>query len=468
MKKVLDIVVTLCTLGAAVFLALMIGPQFLKLQGGAKALGQKEFAEAEGSYISYEAAYPVASWVEEYYSGDPDRVRETGYVVYDEGRQEFIYVVVSDRDNRDFSSLMRDLHMVSEMRDDDDMTPVPVKGTLKALEESDVKQILRALEESETVSLYGGFQEGDEYFETYYGDKYGRVMLKMCQELKQGGQSDWYVLENKKIDGMELYEIWIAFLAMALSFLIFISRVVILLKGDKKKAQKELPESADKLERLLEAQRGWLTEWCGYCQNRGRKQIYITVIGSVVILGAIGLWVNPDLQRTLTFHIPLGLLFGETIAVLFWLAQRGRSTPDKLMKKMRKNLDKAFPSSGERDRFAEDILAAGPEWDFQERKKESMIHGTVGSRYWVFFFGTSMVTVVDSDRVGEMEAEHITGQIRSGKARVRYEYFVVRFFDRNSDPKKSWDKEISFETEDGRGDFMILARRRKGDEIKMR
>ena len=46
MKKVLDIVVTLCTLGAAVFLALMIGPQFLKLQGGAKALGQKEFAEA--------------------------------------------------------------------------------------------------------------------------------------------------------------------------------------------------------------------------------------------------------------------------------------------------------------------------------------------------------------------------------------------------------------------------------------
>ena len=192
MKKVLDIVVTLCTLGAAVFLALMIGPQFLKLQGGAKALGQKEFAEAEGSYISYEAAYPVASWVEEYYSGDPDRVRETGYVVYDEGRQEFIYVVVSDRDNRDFSSLMRDLHMVSEMRDDDDMTPVPVKGTLKALEESDVKQILRALEESETVSLYGGFQEGDEYFETYYGDKYGRVMLKMCQELKQGGQSDWF------------------------------------------------------------------------------------------------------------------------------------------------------------------------------------------------------------------------------------------------------------------------------------
>ena len=90
-------------------------------------------------------------------------------------------------------------------------------------------------------------------------------------------------------------------------------------------------------------------------------------------------------------------------------------------------------------------MAAGPEWDFQERKKESMIHGTVGSRYWVFFFGTSMVTVVDSDRVGEMEAEHITGQIRSGKARVGYEYFVVRFFDRNSDPKKTWDKEISFD-----------------------
>ena len=95
-----------------------------------------------------------------------------------------------------------------------------------------------------------------------------------------------------------------------------------------------------------------------------------------------------------------------------------------------------------------------------------MIHGTLGSRYWAVFFGTGAVTVVDSDRIGEVESEHITGQMRSGKARIRYDYYAVRFFDRNCADKKTCVKEISFETEDGKGDFMILARRRKGEEIK--
>lgn len=468
MKKALDIAVTLCALGAAVGLWLMAGQQFLKLQGGAEPLGQQEFGQAQGRYVSYEAAYPVAMQVEEYYSGNPDRVRRTGYVVYDEARKEFIYVVVSDKDDNDFKSLMRKLDAVAEMREGRSMEPVPVKGTLRALDEADARQIAEVLEESDMVDLYGGLQGQKEYFETYYGDSYGRLMLQMCQELQQnGGQADWYVLENNKIDGMELYEIWIAFLAMALSLLIFIGRVILLLRGDGKKTGRELPESADKTERLVEAQRGWLADWCRSSKDRGRRQIYLTVVGCVAALVAIGLWVNPTLERTLVLHLPLGLLFGETVAVLFWLTQRGRTNPDMLLKRMRKCLDKTFPSSGERERFAEDILEAGPEWDFQERKKDSVIHGTLGSRYWAVFFGTGAVTVVDSDRIGEVESEHITGQMRSGKARIRYDYYVVRFFDRNSANKKTCDKEISFQTEDGKGDFMILARRRKGEEIKI-
>lgn len=468
MKKALDIVVTLCALGAAVWLGLMTGPQFLKLQGGAKDLGSQRFSEAQGLYVSYEAAYPVASQVEEYYSGDPDRVRQSGYVVYDDTRHEFIYVVVSDRDDGDFGSIMRNLNSVTEMRESRDMGPIPVKGTLKALDASDAQRVARALEESEIVDLYGSFEGQEEYFDTYYGDEYGKVMRRMCQELAENGvQADWYVLENKKIDGMELYEIWIAFLAMALSLLIFIGRVVLLFMGEKK-AEGKLPESLDKTGRLIEAQRGWVTDWCGYSKSRARRQIYLTVAGCVAVLGAIGLWVNPTLHRTLVFHLPLGLLLGEVVAVFFWLTQRGRTNPGKILKRMRKCLDKTLPSSGERERFAEDVLEAGPEWDFQEKKKDSMIHGTLGSRYWAVFFGTGMVAAVDSDRIGEMETEHVTGQVRSGKARIRYEYYVVRFFDRNSADKKKCDKEISFQTEDGKGDFMILARRRKGDEIKIR
>lgn len=469
MKKALDMAVTLCALCAAVFLGLMTGPKFLKLQGGAEPLGDREFGETEGQYVSYEAAYPVASLVEEYYSGNPDRVRQRGYVVYDEVRKGFVYVVVSDRDDGDFSDLMRKLNSVTEMREGRDMTPVPVRGTLRAAEAPDAQRIMDALEESDIVDLYGSFEGQEEYFETYYGDEYGKLMRRMCRELAEGGvQGDWYILENKKIDGMEFYEIWVAFLAMALSFLIFVGRLILLLKGNGQKAGGKLPESGGRMERLMEAQRGWVTDWCSYSRNRGRRSIYLTVAGCVAVLVVIGLLVNTTLERTLVFHLPLGLLLGETVAVLFWLAQRGRTDPDKMLNRMRKCIDKALSSSGEQERFAEDMLDAGPEWNFEERKKDSLIRGTLGSRYWVVFTETGMAIVIDSDRIGEMETEHITGQVRSGKARIRYEYYVVRFFDRNSANKKSFDKEISFRTEDGRGDFMILVRRRKGEDIRIR
>lgn len=468
MKKVLDIIMMLCALGAAVFFALMAGPQFLKLQRGAEALGQEEFGEAEGRYVSYEAAYPVASQVEEYYSGDPDRVRRRGYVVYDDVRQEFLYVVVSDRDERDFNSLMRNLDAVSEMREGRDMAPVPVKGTLKAMDESAAKQAAKALEESSIVSRYGNYEGQEEYFETYYGDEYGKLMVRMSQELAQsGGQADWYVLENKIIDGLALHEIWIGFLAAALNFLIFIGKLVLLFRGKGSEAGKELPESADKMERVIEAQRRWVTDWCRYSQDRAYKQIYLTVAGGVAMLVVIGVLAKATPQQILSLHVPSGLLFGEGVAVLFWLTMRRRSNPNKVLKGIRKALDKEFSSSGERDRFAEDILEAGTEWDFQERSKESMIRGTLGSRYWVIFLGGGMTTVVDSDRVGALETEHVTEYVRSGKVRLRQEYYIVRFIDRDSAAKKNCNRELSFHTEDGRGDFMILARRRKGDEIRI-
>ena len=68
MKKLPDIVVMLCALGAAVLLWLSSGPQFLKLVQGPVPLGEGELARAEGEYVFYEAAYPVASFVDEYYS----------------------------------------------------------------------------------------------------------------------------------------------------------------------------------------------------------------------------------------------------------------------------------------------------------------------------------------------------------------------------------------------------------------
>lgn len=467
MKKILDIVAALCALGAAVLFAVMAGPQFLKLQGGAEELGQRGFGEAEGKYVSYQAAYPVASQVEEYYSGDPDRARESGYVIYDDVRREFLYVVISKNDDRDLDSLMGKLDAVSEMREGRDMSPVSVKGTLSAVDEADAKQIARLLEESGIVDRYGGIEGQEEYFEKYYGDEYGKIMTRMSQELAQnGGQADWYVLENKKIDGLPIYEIWIAILAAGVSFVIFIGKVIILIRGDKKKAGKTLPESAALWERFIEAQREWVADWCAYNRNKAGRQIYLTVAGSVAVLVVIGFLAKATPQQIMNLHVPCGVLFGEGIALLFWLTMGSRIKPDKLLKSIEKTLNKEL-SSGDRERFAEDILEAGQEWVFQEWRKDSLIRGILGSRYWVFFLGGAMATVVDSDRIGELKTEDVTERVRNGKARLHFQYYVVRFIDRDAAAKKNCSRELSFQTQDGRGDFMILARRRKGDEIKI-
>ena len=83
MKKIRNIVTMVCALAAAAALWMQAGSAFMKLQAGAEPLdSETEFGQVRGEYISYEAAYPVGVCVEEYYSGDPDRVRTYGYVVY--------------------------------------------------------------------------------------------------------------------------------------------------------------------------------------------------------------------------------------------------------------------------------------------------------------------------------------------------------------------------------------------------
>ena len=50
---------------AAVGLGPFVGPQFGKsLSGSEKLKAEEDFRQAEGKYLSYEAFYPVASYVE--------------------------------------------------------------------------------------------------------------------------------------------------------------------------------------------------------------------------------------------------------------------------------------------------------------------------------------------------------------------------------------------------------------------
>ena len=155
MKKIRNIVTMVCALAAAAALWMQAGSAFMKLQAGAKPLdSETEFGQVRGEYISYEAAYPVGVCVEEYYSGDPDRVRTYGYVVYDMERQTFLYIVVPEQYDGRYSSLLYNLQLAVELRAGKDMTPAREEGSLELMDQAAIDHAMAALEESEIVELY--------------------------------------------------------------------------------------------------------------------------------------------------------------------------------------------------------------------------------------------------------------------------------------------------------------------------
>lgn len=472
MKKLLNLIVTLCALAAAVVLWLSAGTPFLKLLAGPAPLEEgQDLGQMEGEYLLYDAAYPVASYVEEYYSGDPDRVRKTGYVVYDVKRDVFVYIVVTDGNGTDLKNLMRNLQLMKELRENKDMSPVTVRGSLEVLDQSRQEHIAAALAESEIVELYedyGDRQTSEGYYDAYFGDEYGKVLEAMCRKLNQGWeQTEWYSINPGSIGGLAVYEIWISILAAVLNLLIFLFRLISLFTGGKK-GKKALPDTAGKWDRFLEAQREWVEEWCDYSLNRVRRMAYLTAVGGTVILVVIGILVKTPVQGILALHLPLGVLLGEAAAALLWCAQKGQSKPDKILKKIRKHLEKAFSSGEERERLAEDILNTEQEWVVREMKKDSMVYGILGSHYWVVFTGNGGAVAIDSERLSKVETETISGTVRSGKVRVSYLSYAIRFYYRDMEPKKACAGAVSCQIQDTQGRFMLLVRKRVGDTVEIR
>ena len=296
MKKLLSIAVTLCALACAVGFWLVGGSGFLKMRAGSEAIGEEAFEQAEGKYVSYEVPYPVASCVEEYYSGDPDRVKTMGYVAYDEARQAFLYVTVPDGDSGRLENLMWNLKLAVELRAGKDMSPAVVEGTLEPMGEGDVERVLDAVEDSEVIGLYWDLSGDEAYMEAYFSDSYGKVIENMCLNLDgilEGAK--WYYIEDGVVGGLHTSEIWICMLTAALSLLIFVIRLVSLFTGGKKKKIALPAPSGSKMEQFYGWEREWVEEWCEYSLKRGRRLAYIAVIGSVVILTAIGIYVKtPD------------------------------------------------------------------------------------------------------------------------------------------------------------------------------
>ena len=471
MKKQLEFIVTICMLVAAAGLGLFVGPQFGKsLSGPEKLKAEEDFRQAEGKYLSYEAFYPVASYVEEYYKGDASRVKTTRYIVYDKERQAFLCILIPERNAGDFKDLMWNLHLMAELRASKDMSPAVAEGTLEPMDDDDIQNVLAAVQESEIFGIYKDFGDGssEAYYEAYYGDEYGKEMEKMCQAVAEGWkQSEWYYIEDGNIHGFSNLWIRISMIAAGLSLLIFVFRLIKHFSSGKAREKSEDSASGNVFARFLNAQKNWIETWCEHTINRAHKTAYITAAASVVIMIAIGFFSGTAVKGIIAFYLAVGLLFGEMMALMVCSLQKKLSNPRKILKKLGKHIKKELPTVQEQEMFAEDYFNAGKEWWFEERRKDSLICGFVGNSYWAAFTGIGTTTIVDVNLLEKVQTEMESGEIRSGKARVRYVYYIAKFFCKNSGSKKAHDKRFVFETESGRDRLMTLVRKRMDEDVEL-
>lgn len=469
MKKLQNIVVMLCTLVLAAAMWIQAGPQFVKLLAGPVPLEPgDDLSQAEGQYISYEAAYPVASCVEEYYSGDQSRARTNGYVVYDAERQIFFYVVVGERNDGRYSNLMYYLGMTGEIRAEKNMEPAEAEGSLELMDWEAIEKAVAALNESDILDIYDRFEKEGEYYKAYFGDDYGRVMETMCEQFfKMADQSEWYRIDCGVINGMATLDIWICALTGGLNLLIALKSLISLLFGGRKKGTKNVdPDSA--VGRFFSEQRVWVEDWCRYIGRRLGIQTILTVVICVAVFLVIGYFSGSPMPKILSFYLPLGLLLGEVVWVLMSWIQNFQANPEKLLKRIEKRLRKAFPSPGAMEAYAEDFLKAGKEWEFREQKKGVMIYGRLGDHCWSAFYSHGMVTLVDVESLARVEPEDTVGSVRSGKVRVGYESHNAKFYYKNTPAWENGDKVFGFETKEARDTFLALAEKKGAEGVKVR
>lgn len=454
MKKKMSIGIALFTAAAAVLLFVLAGKPFLEMAGGAAPAGDSlELAQMEGQYIVYSVAHPIASYAEEFYSGNQDRVSKMAYITYDEGRRAFVKIVIPERKKSDFERLMRASNRSEELKEQfgedqkKDEAPIDVTGSLMPMEASEVQMIQEALLDAYTEG--SSMEEGA-----------GGELLDLAL-----AQTEWYMIEEGYVQGIPALNLWFCAAVIGLNVLFLLVSLISLLKKGKTSVSSGKGDSVDK---MLDLQRAWLEPWCIKGSARRRKLGFLWVLGGTVAVSALGFLVGTPVMGVLTLHLPIGLGIGELCGLPMMLGSKLAFNPDKLIKLYRKNLEKEMPAEADREALAEDIIrvhSSGMEsgWSVLETGKEELRYGILGERYWLIFAQGGLLQAVDSQRAAKMETEMVEGQIQSGRVRINYVHYDVRIKYKDSEQKKKWDVFFNFQWEDTTGRFMLLARKRLGE-----
>ena len=443
MKKQIYVGMAVFAIAAIAFLGALTGRQFLSLLAGPEPAEGASLEQMEGQYITYSVVHPVASFVEEYYSGDQDRVYSMAYIVYDKERQAFLKVVVPEQDKGDFNRLLEAVNRSPELKEswgdmqEKEERPIDVTASLMRIEESgQMRQIEEALAGSGSYST----------------QEMNALALS---------QADWYVLADRTVGGISVPHLWICAVAEGMSILVlFICLLILAKKGG---TSPEGVRAGDAVGQLMEKQKSWLVPWCEKSRNRQYRQAVLFLAAAMAGLCALGFFAGYDAREVMLCHLPLGITIGEICTIAIFLGTQSNANPDKILKGCRKNLERALPGKAELEKAAGELLDTSQEWAVLEKGKEEARYGIVGEHYWMVLTGKGMASVAEAGRVGKIISETVSGQVRSGKVRMNYTYYSVQISYKDSQKKKGDDVVINFDAEETAGHFMMLVRKRLGD-----
>lgn len=248
------------------------------------------------------------------------------------------------------------------------------------------------------------------------------------------------------------------------SLLIFVWRVAKSLFREGKKDE-SVGDAPAGMHRFLTKQSIWIRECCKQSYAKSKITIYLWVVGSMAVLVIIGFLVGAPAQYVFTFHAPVGLLFGEALAVMMWPLLRAQGNWKKIIKKLQKNVMKLFPADEARQGYFEDYFDTDDCYTLVSKDSGDTTVFTVGEKYWSSIRQSGTLNVVSAPQVEHIEVFEETIVVTINRVRTYTTHYVAEFFDRNENPKKRLMSRFSFENRETLNTFLTLVSERTEGKI---
>ena len=250
-----------------------------------------------------------------------------------------------------------------------------------------------------------------------------------------------------------------------ISLLIFVWRVVKGLFGEGRK-DGSVGDAPAGMHRFLTKQSIWIKESCERTYAKSKISVYLWGGGPMVALVIIGFLAEYPAQYVFTFHAPMGLLFGEVLAVMTWPLLCAQGNWKKIIKSLQKNVMKLFPMDEVREMYFEDYFDIDDHQTLVSKGNDDITYVvTVGEKYWSSIRQNGALNVVFAPQVEHIKTYEETVVVTINRVRTYSTHYVAEFYDRNEDPEKRLITRFGFASRETLNAFLTLVSERTEGKI---